>query len=291
MKKILFLLCAVLLFSGCAVQTQPSVEESSQPTSSPAAAVENDANPSVEEADSESDFGLLTPGILKVGCEIGYPPFEYFADDGSTPIGLDVDLAAEIAAVLGVEVEYENTAWDGIFSGLDIDKYDVVISAVTINAERQKDMDFSQPYIENWQSIAVKKGSTPITSPEEMNGLKIAYQEATTSDDYITELIELGTVSCEVNEYDKVTNCFDDLRLGRVDAVLADSVVVEGYISREPGAFEISWIQSSDPDAEAEIFGVALKKGNSKLQDVVNEALKTLEENGKLDELRATWLS
>ena len=172
-----------------------------------------------------TDLGLLNDGVLKVGVEIGYPPFELFADDGVTPMGLDIDLANAIAEHLGLKAEFEDTAWEGIFSGLDIDKYDVVISAVTINGERMKSMDFSNPYIENWQSIVVKTGSPAITSVEGLEGLLVGYQGATTSDDYLNEMIETGIVSCDVAAYDKVINCFDDLRLGRIDAAIVDSVV------------------------------------------------------------------
>jgi polar amino acid transport system substrate-binding protein len=234
---------------------------------------------------------LLTPGVLTVGSEIGYPPFEFFADDGVTPIGLDIDLATELARELGVEVRFENTAWDGIFAGLDVDKYDCVISAVTIDADRLLTMDFTQSYIENWQSITVKKGSAPVTSVEGLDGLRVGFQGETTSDDYLNDLIDSGALTCEMNPYDKVLGAFDDLRLGRLDAVIADSTVADGYIAREPDNFELSWIQSTDPGAEAEVFGVAIKKGNTQLVDALNAALQKLEASGRLDEIRSEWLS
>lgn len=242
-------------------------------------------------AGTRSNAGLLNNGVLKVAMEIGYPPFEYYADDGVTPMGMDVELAAEIAKILGVRIEYEDTAWDGIFSGLDIDKYDAVISAVTINATRIEDMDFSTPYIENWQSITVKTNDPAVTSMEGLNGLIVGYQDATASAEILEEMIATGAVSCTTAAYDKVMNAFDDLRLGRVNCVLADSTVAEGYVNREPDQFEITWHQKNVSGAEAEKFGVAVKKGNAALQDAINKALKQLEDNGTLDRLRSTWLS
>ena len=238
-----------------------------------------------------TELGMLSAGVLKVGVEIGYPPFELFADDGVTPMGLDIDLANAIAGHLGVRAEFEDTAWEGIFSGLDIDKYDVVISAVTINADRMRTMDFSTPYIENWQSIVVKKGSPAITSVEGLEGLRVGYQGATTSDDYLSDMIETGAVNCQVFAYDKVINCFDDLRLGRIDAAIVDSVVSEGYVDREPDMFEITWHQRNVPGDEPELFGVVVKKGNAALLNAVNGALAALEQSGKLDEIRQNWLS
>jgi polar amino acid transport system substrate-binding protein len=245
-----------------------------------------------EKADKPQDaVAFLTPGVLTVGSEIGYPPFESFADDGVTPIGLDIDLAREIARELGVEVRFENTAWDGIFAGLDANKYDCVMSAVTIDAGRLLEMDFTQSYIENWQSITVKKGAAPVTSVEGLAGLKVGYQGETTSDMYLADLIDSGALVCETYPYDKVLGAFDDLRLGRLDAVIADSTVADGYISREPDNFELTWHQSTQPGAEAEVFGIAVKKGNSQLVDALNSALQRLEESGKLDAIRKEWLS
>ena len=240
-------------------------------------------------AGSGADLGLLKPGTLQVGCEIGYPPFEYFSDDGTTPIGFDIDLGSAIAEELGVQIVRIDTAWDGIFAGLSAKKYDCIISAVTINAERAQTMDFSSPYIENWQSIVVKKGNTPITGVIGLGGKKVAYQGSTTSDEYLNDLINTGVLTCETYPYDKVINCFDDLSLGRVDAVICDSTVADGYVSREPDKYEISWLQSTEPGAVAETFGIAMDKGNVKLLKAVNDALKKLDESGKLEELRKSW--
>lgn len=241
-------------------------------------------------AQSKNDIGLLKSDVLKVAMEIGYPPFEYY-DDSANPTGFDVALAAEIGKILGVKVEYEDTAWDGIFAGLDVDKYDVIMSAVTINAERKKSMDFSTPYIQNWQAIAVKKGSPAVASLAELNGLNVGFQDATTSNELLDELIDTGEVTCTKSAYDKVINAFEDLRLGRIDAVLCDSTVADGYIGREPDQFEISWHQSSVAGASAEEFGVVVKKDNAALLKAVNDALKQLEENGTLNALRSEWLS
>jgi polar amino acid transport system substrate-binding protein len=236
-----------------------------------------------------TNAGLLNSSAFKVGMELGYPPFEFF-DDNNDPAGLDVDLAAELAKQLGVKVVYEDTAWDGIFDGLGIDKYDAVISAVTITAPRRETMDFSEPYVENWQSVVVKKGSAPITSLDMLNGLSVGFQDSTTSDETMAMLKDTGAVSCETFGYDKVLNAFDDLRYGRIDCVMSDSVVSEGYVDREPDVFEITWHQKDVPGDEPERFAVAMKKDNAKLRDAVNKALAELEKSGKLNEIRAEWL-
>jgi polar amino acid transport system substrate-binding protein len=207
--------------------------------------------------------------VLKVGMEIGYPPFEYFDDDGSTPIGVDVELAYEIGERIGMEVELVDTAWDGIFAGIDKGDYDCVISAVTITSDRLLDFDFSTPYIQNYQCIVSLAGSDiQPASPEELDGLKIAYQEETTSDEFVTVFAEENGLDIEVFEYAKVMNCYDDLLNGRVDVIVCDSTVASSYVG-EDSEFVQTWIQDSD----AEEFGVCIKKGNTELLEKINAAL------------------
>jgi polar amino acid transport system substrate-binding protein len=99
----------------------------------------------------------LTGGTLKVGAEIGYPPMEYLADDGTTYIGFDIDVAKAIAEVLDVEVEFTNTAWDGIFAALEKGEFDCIMSAVSITPERQEKYILTEPYVSNRQQIVVAK--------------------------------------------------------------------------------------------------------------------------------------
>ncbi|MCK9170849.1 MAG: transporter substrate-binding domain-containing protein [Treponema sp.] len=228
---------------------------------------------------SESASGSLTleKGILKVGMEVGYPPFEYFDADGKTPIGFDVSLGQEVSKRLGLEVQFVDTAWDGIFAGIDTDKYDCIMSAVTITDERKAKYDFSRPYIGNGQSMVLTKDSkVTAKTPEELSGLKVAYQAETTSDIYMTKLADNG-LKFEAEEYDKVMNCFDDLKLGRVDAVVADSLVSVDYVNKPDSPFVIAW--KADP---TEFFGVCIKKGNTKLVDAVNKAITDMYADGTL---------
>jgi ABC-type amino acid transport substrate-binding protein len=88
----------------------------------------------------------INPGVLMIGMEIGFPPMEYFDKDGRTPIGFDVDVGKAIAAKMGLEAHFVDTAWDGIFDGVQTDKFDCIISSVTITPERQAAYNFSKPY-------------------------------------------------------------------------------------------------------------------------------------------------
>ncbi|MDR1902943.1 MAG: transporter substrate-binding domain-containing protein [Treponema sp.] len=230
-------------------------------------------------AGGQRQSGGLTmeKGVLTVGMEIGYPPMEYLAEDGKTPIGFDVEMAKALAAKLGLEVKFVDTAWDGIFAGVNTGKYDCIISSVTITDERTAAHNFTKPYIGNAQSMVLLKGSSiKARSPEELEGLGVAYQAETTSDIYMSQLAEKG-LKFTPYEYDKVMNCFDELKLNRVDAIVCDSLVSVDYIAPADSPFEIVWQGPAE-----ETFGICLKKGNDALTQALDKALDELFADGTM---------
>ena len=223
------------------------------------------------------DSGGLTikNGILRVGMEIGYPPMEYFAEDGKTPIGFDVELAKALAKKLELQVEFVDTSWDGIFAGVDTKRYDCIISSVTITPERLEKHNFTEPYIQNTLAIVVPRNSRhSVSSPTDLTGLSVAFQEETTSDYFMTELAKQGLVFTP-REYDKVMYCFEELRFARVDAVMTDLLVAYEYLTRTD-VFDIVW------QGGEEEFGICLRKGNDDLTFVLNNALDELFEDGTM---------
>ena len=240
---------------------------------------------SSDSASSAADGEGFKVDKLRVGSDVAYPPFEYFDTDGVTPIGVDMELAEALGEKLGCEVEIVNTAWDGIFAGLSKGDYDVVISAVTITSERLLDFDFSDPYIENWQSIVVMADSeVKPADPSELAGLRVGYQEDTTSDIYLTDYIDKNGITVETFEYATVMNAYDDLAAGRLDAVISDSTVATKYIA--DAKYEQSWIQT---EGEPELFGVCMPKGSTDLQKAINDALAEIQADGTLDKIFNTY--
>ena len=221
----------------------------------------------------EKKSGGLTinSGVLTVGMEIGYPPMEYFDDDGKTPIGFDVDMGNAIADKMGLDVKFVDTAWDGIFAGVDAGKYDCIMSSVTINPARQAAHNFSKPYLSNTLAMVLLKGSNVTArSPEECTGLDVAFQSDTTSDFYMEELAEEG-LRYTPRRYEKVMYCFDELRLGRVDVIITDLAVAIDYVNVANSPFETVWV-----NPEPEIFGICMKKGADALTEAINSALGEL---------------
>jgi polar amino acid transport system substrate-binding protein len=136
--------------------------------------------------------------------------------------------------------------------------------------------NFSKPYIQNTLAIVLPKGSSlNISSPQDLAGLGVAYQEETTSDIFMEELVAEGLVFTPY-EYDKVMYCFDEILLGRVDVIVTDLLVAYDYVAPADSPFEIVW------QGGEEEFGICMKKGNDTLTEAVNKALDELFEDGTM---------
>ncbi len=274
MKKVLALALSALILLSFAACGAKEAEETPAATEAPAAA-------SVD----MSGVKLLQDGVLNIGMEIGYIPFEDFAEDGTTPIGFDVDLAKALGEKLGLSVNFINTAWDGIFQGIGVN-YDCVISAVTITAERKESMLFTDPYINNYQAVVVKAGYTgTISSFLDLDGLTIAVQKETTSDILMSDYVSTGSINATISANEKITTCFTQLENGEVDAVVVDSTVADGYLSVSPDKY----VKAFQDESEPEQFGIALALDNTALQVALNEALAQLEAEGFFESNIAYW--
>ena len=251
---------------------------------------ENSDNSNSGAASSEKTYDLtgvklLNDGVLCVGEEVGYPPFEDFAEDGTTPIGFDVDIINEIGRRLGLKVNIINTSFDGIFAGID-NNYDVVCSACTITEERKQSMLFSTPYISNYQAVILKAGDTrTVSSFNDLDGMTIALQKETTSDELISDYKSTGTIDIEIVANEKVLSCFTQLDNGEVDAVVVDSTVADGYLAKNPDKY----IYAYKDEAEAESFGIAIGKNNEALKKVIDEVLADMEADGFIKETLEYW--
>jgi len=214
-----------------------------------------------------------TSGVLRVGTDAAYEPFESIDEDGNF-VGFDMELIAMVADELGLELELKNIAWDGIIPGLMNGNYDCLISAMTITEERRKQIDFSDPYFTIKQAIVVRESDLSVTGPEDLVGKTIAVQNGTTGDLYASEIKNV-----RMKRFDTNPQAIQELLNNNADAAVMDDLVAYQAIAKMSG---LKVIQIGD--AEVENYGIGVKKGNE-LLDQINQALATLKENGKLDEL------
>ncbi|MCC8138239.1 MAG: ABC transporter substrate-binding protein [Clostridiales bacterium] len=234
-----------------------------------------------EEAEEAADY-TLKEGTLMVGMEIGYPPMEYFDEDGATAIGFDVEVATALADVLGLELELVDTAWDGIFAGVTTDKYDCIISSVSYTEDRNDTYLLSSAYVANAPVIVVPNDSE-IADVMDLEGMSVAVQMETTADYLIQEYIADG-LDTDLRQYEKVINAFDEIKAGRVDAVCTDSVVASYYLGDDASDYKTVW--QSD---EKEPIVICMKQGNDALAEKINEGMAELFENGTMAELAVKY--
>ncbi len=238
-----------------------------------------------EEAATTEEFTTLYPGVLTVGCEAGYPPFEMVADDGESIIGLDMDIMAAVADKLGLELQVVTTSFDGIFDGIGVN-YDVVCSAVTITAERQENALFSLPYITNYQAVVVPADKdVEITSLMDLDGYVIGVQKGTTADIVMSDYESTETINITVVANDKLNNCFTQLTNGEIQAVIVDSSVAENYVAQHPELYKIVFYDKSEPEQ----FAIAMGLDATALQAAINQAMTEMEDEGVIAETFDYW--
>ena len=225
-----------------------------------------------------SDSLTIKDGVLMVGCEIGYPPMEYFDEDGATPIGFDMEFAQALADQMGLKLEIVDTAWDGIFAGVETDKYDVILSCVSWTEGRNEEYLLSKPYVANAPVLVVPNDSD-IADVADLSGKTCAVQMETTADYIMQDQIANG-VDADLRQYEKVINAFDELKAGRVESVCTDAVVASYYLGDEASNYKTVWQAE-----ESEPIVMCLKKGNDKLLTELEAAKAALIENGKLVEI------
>ncbi|MDR0322145.1 MAG: ABC transporter substrate-binding protein [Treponema sp.] len=217
----------------------------------------------------------IADGLLSIGVEVGYPPMEYYDTDGITLLGFDIELAKALAEKLGMEAVFIDTSWEGIFAGLEAGRYDIAVN-ITILPERQKKFNFTRPYIDSSMTIVTLKDSPfKIETPKDIAGFRVSYQGYTTAQ-YFTERLREQGVLFPSFSYDKITNCFDDLKLRRLDIIVVDNIVAFNYAG-EDTPFEVVWQGPS-----GEYIGICLKKGNDALTAALDNALEELFEDGTL---------
>ncbi len=222
---------------------------------------------------------------IVIATDATWPPMEIVDETTKEIVGFDIDVMNAAAKAGGFAVEFKNTAWDGIFAGLEAGKYDAVMSSVTITDERKKTMDFSVPYVNAGQIIVVKSDVSGVEKLTDLSGKIAAAQIGTTGAFEIDKVKDSGVKS---KTYDEIGLAFEDLANGRISAVVCDTPVAAQYALQNPnykGKLKIV----GQPFTE-EFYGVAVKKGNSKVLDKLNAGLKKVLGTSEYTAIEKKWL-
>ena len=231
---------------------------------------------------------------IAIGSDIPYNPFEYRTNDGEL-VGFDVDIAdAVFGEQLGMTPEFQATSFDGIIPSLNNGNFRVIMSAMTINDERDQKVDFSDPYFTAYQTIVVLENSD-ITSRDDLRGETVGVQKGTTGADAAAQLESDFGGDLTIREYDQIPAAFNALINNQVVAVINDNTVSAQFVQENEG--QVRFVEGEGAAAEqgnnappyltltVEEYGIAFRQDDDDLRTRVNEALATIRDNGTYEEI------
>ena len=225
---------------------------------------------------TSADVETLEEGVLSVGTDTPYPPFEL----GEPPdiSGYDIEVMNGIAEEMGLEVEYTATGFGTIFRDTANGQFDTAAAASDIDEEREKVVDFTDPYYLSSTALVVPEGSD-IQSVDDLSGAIVGVQDGTSQQDYAED----ETDASEVQGFPEGPDATRALVTEQVDAVLTDQATGVLAVEEEDG---LEIVEEIPTDV---FFGFAVAPDNDGLREAMNEALATLKEDGTIEELYAKY--
>jgi polar amino acid transport system substrate-binding protein len=221
---------------------------------------------------------------LVVGMELAYPPFET-TDSSNQPTGISVDLAKALGAKLGREVVIENIAWSGLIPALETGKIDLIISSMTITEERQKTIDFSDPYAMSNLALLIGNDS-PVRSYVDLAqpGRVLAVKKGSTGHVYA----EKNLPADNYRVFDKESACVLEVVQGKADAFTYDQLTI---FRNWQDNLDKTRVNLASYQEKPEYWGIGIKKGNDKLKADVNAFIAEFQCSGGFNKLAETYLT
>jgi polar amino acid transport system substrate-binding protein len=233
---------------------------------------DNDTSTAAGGGGSTANLGLKSDGTILVGSDIPYPPFEF--GDAPDYQGFDVEMVDEIGKRLGLDVKWQDTAFPTIFVDLASGQFDMVASSATITPDREKTVDFSDPYYSSAQAVVVLPDNTDIKTLSDLDGTTVAAQSGTTGETYAKD-----KSGADVQGFPQGPDVVNAVRAGQADAGILDLPVAQDAVKKEGGvklAFAIP---------TGELYGMAFQQDNDALREAVNKELAAMKKDGSLDKI------
>ena len=209
---------------------------------------------------------------LYVGTNAEFQPFEY--REGNKIVGFDIDLINEISKICDFNVEIVDMQFDGLLPSMEAKKIDLIIAGMTKTDEREKFVNFSEPYYNSKQVIIVHKDNEDIKSFDNLSDKKVGVVLG-----YIGDLIVSDMTNVDVEKFNAVSETILALKSAKVDAIVLDYEAAKNYVSQNK---ELKLIET---DSANEEYAIAIRKDDTELLNKINDALKTIKENGIYDSL------
>lgn len=223
------------------------------------------------------------PVVITFATDATWPPMEFVGPDKKT-VGFSIDYMTAAGKEAGFTPKFMPVAWDGIFAGLDVGKYDAICSSVSITKDRQKVMDFSEPYFKVRQALVVKKDSAA-KNLKDLVGKEVGSQISTTGT-FAVKAVP-GVIS---KTYDEVGLAIEDLFNGRINAVVCDDPVAANYALQNDKYKNALKIAAVITGGNAEYYGIAVKKGNKKVLDLINKGIEAVKAKGLDKKFQEKWI-
>ena len=267
MKKLI-----ALLLAGALCVSMVACGAKEEPAAAPA---ETEAEAPAEEAapaEDAAEVTTVTDGILTMGTNATFPPYEYY--DGDEIVGIDAEIAAKLAEKLGMELEIVDMDFSSIITAVQSGKIDVGVAGMTVTEERLQNVDFTTSYATGVQVVIVKEDSD-IATVDDLDGKLIGVQEGTTghiycSDDYGEE---------NVIAYNNGATAVQALQQGKVDCVVIDKQPALSFVEANEG------LKILDTEYVVEDYAIAVSKDNTALKDALNAALEEMIADGTVQEI------
>ncbi len=224
---------------------------------------------------------------VRIGTEGAYPPFNFFDSDNNLK-GFDIDIARALCEEMGVECVFVAQDWEGIIPALLAGKYDAIIASMSITPERQQVVAFTDKYYQTpARFIAPKDTDIAGNSPESMAGKTIGAQAATTHATFLEDMYPDSTIRL----YPTQDEANMDLVSGRLDAVLADSIVLYEWLNKTEEGECCAFV--GEPVVDVQYFGegagIALRKEDEELRQMFNEAIAAIRADGTYQEINEKY--
>lgn len=209
---------------------------------------------------------------LVMVTEAGFAPYEYRDSNGI--VGVDVDIAREIAASMGKELEIKDVAFDSLINELNSGKADFAAAGMSISEERKKEVDFSIEYVSSKQVIVVRKDYNKIKSVNDLNGKTISVQLGSVADSYVSNNYK----NSKIVRQKKFLSAAEDVKAKKADCIVMDELPAKELVKNNSELTILSIELFTDK------YAIAVKKGNTELLNKINEVLEKLIEEGKIEE-------
>lgn len=271
MKKSFAIVLTVLLVLALAVTGCSSQEPAPQP-----APQQGDNTPKDTSWDD-----IKAKGYFILGLDDSFPPMG-FRDEKGEIVGFDIDMAKRAAEKMGVTVKFQPVVWDGVIMELNNKNIDLIWNGMSITESRQKEINFSKPYLANRQLIITQKDSA-IKTIADLAGKTVATQAGSSSAD-ILKAHESSKTFKELVEFSKFTEALMDLSTGRVEAVVIDEVVGRYYIAKKPELYKVL-----EDNYGSEEYGIGFRKSDGAFQAELQKAIAAMIADGSAKEISEKW--